>query len=137
MSPKEKGMSLIELMIVVAIIAIIGMVAFPSYMNNIRETRKSDGISMINKVMQAQERFFVNNLTYTEDLTDLGFASATNVSSEEGHYLVTAEDCDTGINVCVNIATDAQGSQDTGVAAEDNLGVNSQGTKTGKWPGDH
>lgn len=131
---KEKGMSLLELMIVVAIIGIIGMIAYPSYMDTVRDARKSDGISMVNKVMQAQERFFVNNLTYTEDLTDLGFASATNVSSEEGHYLVTAEDCDAGINVCVNITTDAQGSQDTGVAADDNLGINSQGTKSGEWP---
>jgi type IV pilus assembly protein PilE len=121
-------------MIVVAIIGIIGMIAYPSYMDTVRDTRKSDGISMVNKVMQAQERFFVNNLTYTEDLTDLGFASATNVPSEEGHYLVTAEDCDTGINVCVNITTDAQGSQDTGEPAEDDLGLNSQGTKSGKWP---
>jgi len=134
MNPKEKGFSLIELMIVVAIIGIIGMIAYPSYMDTVRDTRKSDGISMVNKVMQAQERFFVNNLTYTEDLTDLGFASATNVPSEEGHYLVTAEDCDTGINVCVNITTDAQGSQDTGEPAEDDLGLNSQGTKSGKWP---
>ncbi len=134
MNPKEKGFSLIELMIVVAIIGIIGMIAYPSYMETVRDTRKSDGISMVNKVMQAQERFFVNNLTYTEDLTDLGFASATNVPSEEGHYLVTAEDCDTGINVCVNITTDAQGSQDTGEPAEDDLGLNSQGTKSGKWP---
>lgn len=136
MSHKEKGMSLIELIIVVAIIAILGVVAYPSYMDSVRETRKTDGISMINKVMQAQERFFVNNLTYTDDLTDLGFASADNVSSEEGHYLVSAEDCDAGINVCVNITTDAQGSQDTGTPAEDDLELNSQGTKAGKWPND-
>jgi len=134
MSPKEKGFSLIELMIVVAIIAIIAMVAFPSYMNTIRDARKSDGISMINKVMQAQERYFVNNLTYTADLTDLGFASIANVPSEEGYYLVTAGGCGAGINVCVSITTDAQGSQDTAVPADDNLGLNSQGTKSGKWP---
>lgn len=136
MKQHQKGMSLLELIIVVAIIGILGMVAYPSYLDSVRETRKTDGISMINKVMQAQERFFVNNLTYTEDLTDLGFASADNVSSEEGHYLVSAEDCDAGINVCVNITTDAQGSQDTGTPAEDDLELNSQGTKAGKWPND-
>ena len=66
----------------------------------------------------------------------LGFSAANNVPSEEGHYLVSAEACDVGINVCVNIATDAQGSQDTGTPAEDDLELNSQGTKAGKWPND-
>jgi len=137
MNFKEKGMSLIELMIVVAIIGIIGMVAFPSYLANVRETRKSDGIAMINKVMQAQERFFINNLTYTENLQNLGFAGPNNISSEEGHYLVSATECGDGIAVCVNITTDAQGAQDTGVPADDNLGLNSQGTKAGIWPNDY
>jgi len=66
----------------------------------------------------------------------LGFSAANNVPSEEGQYLVSAEACDAGINVCVNIATDAQGSQDTGTPAEDDLELNSQGTKAGKWPND-
>jgi type IV pilus assembly protein PilE len=132
----QRGMSLLELIIVVAIIGILAMVAYPSYLDSVRDTRKTDGISMINKVMQAQERFFVNNLTYTVDLQDLGFSAANNVPSEEGHYLVSAEACDAGINVCVNIATDAQGSQDTGTPAEDDLELNSQGTKAGKWPND-
>jgi type IV pilus assembly protein PilE len=136
MMNQQRGMSLIELMIVVAIIAILGMVAYPSYMDSIRETRKSDGISIINKVMQAQQRFFVNNLTYTNDLTDLGFAAANNVSSEEGYYLVSAAACAGGIDECVNITTDAQGSQDTGTPADDDLALNSQGAKSGKWPND-
>ncbi|PCI17530.1 MAG: pilus assembly protein PilE [Piscirickettsiaceae bacterium] len=135
MKKHQKGFSLIELMIVVAIIGLLGMVAYPSYMESVRKSRISDGVAMINKIMQAQERFFVNNLTYTADLTDLGFANANNLPSEEGHYLVTAAACG-NIAVCVNIITDAQGAQDTGTPADDNIGLNSQGAKSGKWPGD-
>ena len=137
MNNKQWGMSLIELMIVVAIIAIISMVAYPSYLDHVRKTRTTDGIAMINKVMQAQERFFVNTLTYTINLTDLGFGAANNLPSEEGSYLITAVACGGGIDECVNITADAQGPQDTGTPADDNLSLNSQGTKTGKWPNDY
>ena len=137
MNNQHKGMSLIELLIVMAIIAIIGMVAYPSYMESVRKTRKSDGLALINKVMQAQERFFVNTLTYTVNLTDLGFAIANNLPSEGGYYLLTAVPCGGGIATCVNLTTTAQGTQNTGTPADDNIGLNSQGTKTGKWPNDH
>jgi type IV pilus assembly protein PilE len=137
MNNRNNGMSLMELMIVVAIIGIIGAVAYPSYMATVIKTRKTDAIAMINKVMQAQERFFVNNLTYTTALKDdLGFA-ADNLPSEEGAYLISAAACGGGIDECVNITADAQGPQDTGTPADDNLELNSQGTKAGKWPNDH
>jgi len=133
----EKGMTLIELIIVVLVISLIAMVAYPSYLESVRKTRKTDGISMINKVMQAQERFFVNNLTYTADLTNLGFPNATNLPSEKGFYLVSAAACGGGITECVNITTTAQGSQNSGTPADDNLQLNSQGAKSGKWPDDY
>ncbi len=137
MKLKQTGITLIELMIVVAIIAILGMVAYPSYMDSVRETRKSDGIAMINKVRQAQNRFFMNNLTYTTDLTDLGFSASSNVPSEKGYYKVSAEACDGGISQCGNITADAQGSQDTGTPADDDLELNSRDATSGKWPNDH
>lgn len=137
MKTKQSGMSLIELMIVVAIVGILGAIVYPSYRDSIVKTRKTDGISMVNKVMQAQERFFINNLTYTVNLTQLGFGAANNLPSEEGFYLVSAAACGGGIAQCVNITSVAQGAQSTGTPADDNLSLNSQGTKTGKWPNDH
>ena len=137
MRAKQLGMSLIELVIVVAIIGILVTVAYPSYKEHMIKTRKSDGMAMINKVMQAQERHFVNNLTYTSSLTEVGFSSDSNVSSEKEYYLVSAAACAGGIAECVNITTTAQGPQNTGVPADDNLSLNSQGAKTGKWPNDH
>ena len=136
MKIKHKGMSLIELMIVVAIISILGAVVYPAYMDSVIKTRKGDGVAMINKVMQAQERFFVNNLTYTTDLTALGFAGSS-IPSDEGAYLISVAECGSGIAQCVNITAVAQGSQDTDEPdSVDNLELNSQGTKTGKWPDD-
>ena len=134
MKKYQRGMSLIELVIVIAIIGILVATAYPSYREHIIKTRKTDAVALINKVIQAQERYFVNTLTYTTDLTVLGFSSASDFPSDEGHYLVSAEACGGGIAECVNITADAQASQNTGTPADDNL--NSQGTKAGKWPND-
>lgn len=137
MKIKQWGFSLIEIMIVMAIIGILFVVAYPSYQQHAIETRKADGLSIISKVMQAQETFYINNLTYTINLTQLGFANANNLPSDEGYYLVTAAPCAGNIAICVNIVATAQGAQITGTPADDNLGLNSRGVKTGKWPNDH
>jgi len=137
MNTKQCGLTLIEIVVVMAIIGILLGVAFPSYQQHMIETRKSDGLLIINRVMQAQENFYINRLTYTQDLTQLGFANANNQPSEKGYYTVSAVPCNGDIAICVDITTTAQGVQVTGVPADDNLSLNSQGVKGGKWPNDH
>ena len=51
MKQRIEGFSLIELMIVVAIIALLAMVAYPSYMETVRETRRTEGIALINNCL--------------------------------------------------------------------------------------
>lgn len=127
---RQRAFSLIELMIVVAIIALLAMVAYPSYMESVRETRRTEGMAMVNKVMQAQERFFMNNLTYTTNLADLGFSVSSDLPTENGHYQVNAGQCGTdALTECVEIVATAQGSQ----VADGNLSYNSRGEKTGNW----
>ena len=73
-SIKKCGVTLVELMIVVAIIAIIVSIAYPSYQNHITKTRRADGQGMLLRVMQEQRKHFSNENTYTTDLIgDLGF----------------------------------------------------------------
>jgi len=129
MQARPRGFSLIELMIVVAIIAILAAVAYPSYQNSITKSRRSDGITIINQVLQAQERYFTQNMTYTSDLTDLGYGAAANVPSPDGYYQVTAAACGGGIDECVVVTAAPQGAQ----AGDGNLSMNSRGTKTGSW----
>lgn len=125
----SKGFTLIEVMIVVAIISIIAAIAMPSYQNSVRKSRRSDGMALINQIMQAQERYFVNNMTYTTDLTDLGFSSASGVASAEEHYKVTATACGGGIDQCVNLKATGQKDQ----SEDGDLELNSQGKRAGSW----
>lgn len=54
----EKGFTLIELMIAMAILAIIAAIALPSYQDSVRKTRRSECQAMLLQVAQAQERHF-------------------------------------------------------------------------------
>ena len=91
----QHGMTLIELMIVVAIIAIITAVAYPSYQDHIRKARRAEGKSALLKALQLEERFYTAEQTYTLNLVPLFGAAAAPVRSAEnpatGYYTITAE----------------------------------------------
>jgi len=84
MNTKNSGFTLIELMIVVAIIGIIGAVAFPSYDSYMKKSRRADAKVGLAKIVDRQERFYIQNNVYTTAFADLGF---TDGNSEEGYYL--------------------------------------------------
>jgi len=59
-----KGFTLIELMIVVAVIGIIGAIAIPSYMEHVKTSKRSDCAAALSGLAGAMERFFTQNSTY-------------------------------------------------------------------------
>lgn len=61
---KQRGFSLIELMIVVAIVAILAGVAWPSYQNHVHATKRADAQGALQGLAQAMERHFTQNGTY-------------------------------------------------------------------------
>ena len=60
----ENGFSLIELMIVVAIVAILAAVAVPSYQRYILKTNRSDAMAVLQGFAQAMERHYAQNNSY-------------------------------------------------------------------------
>lgn len=60
----QKGFTLIELMIVVAIVGIIAAIAYPSYTEHVRKTKRSDGQGALMGLAAAMERHYASNNSY-------------------------------------------------------------------------
>jgi len=61
---RSQGITLIELMIVVVIVAILGAIAAPMYQNYVRDSRRAAAQGDIVRLQSALERYFSDNNTY-------------------------------------------------------------------------
>lgn len=82
---KQKGFTLIEMMIAVVVIAILAAIAMPSYQNYVRKARRADGMDALLQIQNLQERWRANNSTYGT-LANIGYAGTTSL---EGRYNIT------------------------------------------------
>jgi type IV pilus assembly protein PilE len=79
------GFTLLELMVTVAIVAIVGGLALPSYLDSIRKGRRVDASDAAAAVLHAQERWRSNNANYTTTLANLKITSSNTAN---GYYTV-------------------------------------------------
>lgn len=70
----QTGFSLLELMIVVAIIGIITAIAVPSYENSVVKTNRKAVTACMLEVSQFMERFYTTNLRYDQNLAGTAVA---------------------------------------------------------------
>lgn len=66
----NRGFTLLEVMVTVAVLGIVAALALPSFFDSIRKGRRSEAITALGQVQQAQERWRANRSTYTKRLVD-------------------------------------------------------------------
>ena len=77
-----RGFSLIELMIAIAVVGLLTAVAWPSFMESVRKSRRSEALAAMAAIQQAQERWRASHPSYTSAWSDLAASSAT----PKGYY---------------------------------------------------
>jgi type IV pilus assembly protein PilE len=79
MKNKQSGFTLIELMIVVAILGIIAAIAYPQYIEYVAKGRRAECRSALLVASQKMEKFYSNNNTYPTTRA----AAGINLNSNE------------------------------------------------------
>lgn len=100
--PKQSGFTLIELMIVVAIITILAAVGYPSYTDYVMRSHRQAAKNAAFQIADRQEQFFLDNRQYAPNLSTLGYAADVIGLKRDGQ-LTTAGDADrTYVMILVN-----------------------------------
>ncbi|EMT3086256.1 pilin [Neisseria gonorrhoeae] len=104
MNTLQKGFTLIELMIVIAIVGILAAVALPAYQDYTARAQVSEAILLAEGQKSAVTEYYLNNGIWPENNGDAGVASSSSIKGkyvqkvEVAKGVVTAQMASTGVN---------------------------------------
>ena len=124
------GFTLIEVMIVVAVIAILAAVAVPSYHDHLRKSRRAAAQSHLMDVAQRQQQYLLDARSYAPDLATLGITTPSDVMAFYDAPVVAAP---VGARPTFTVTISPKAG--THQVPDGDLSINSAGVKTpaDKW----
>ena len=81
---RQSGFTLIEVMIVVAIIAVLAAIAVPSYRDSVLKSRRADALALSAQTQAIMERCYAQNFTYAT--ASCPAITSTTIASQGGFY---------------------------------------------------
>ena len=129
-----RGVTLIELMIVVVIISILAAVSYPSYREFAARAKRNEAKAALLKAATNQERFYLQNNQFSVDLMQLGF-SASPFPTATGSYVITVASAVPTANFTVTATHQLGGSEalKCNVFTIDGRGVQTSGPDANCW----
>ena len=126
---KQHGFTLIELVITVAVIAILAAIALPSYQQYVIRSKRSAAQAAMMDIANRQQQFLLANRSYADNaaLAASGYALPSEVGSNYSYSITLSATTEPGFTLTLT----PTGSQ----ASDGALSLNNQGVKTPpeKW----
>nr|WP_321241731.1 type IV pilin protein [uncultured Tolumonas sp.] len=136
MMKTTSGITLIELMIAVAIVAILAGIAFPSYMQYVRTSHRTEATSSLIRISNLEESYYLDNNQYGS-LMNLGLTATSSAiyTSENGYYSITIVTPTTSTYTLTATARGSQASDSdcTAFSLTQNGTKSSTGTGSNCW----
>lgn len=109
------GFTLIEMMIVVAIIGILASIAYPSYMESVLKGRRAEGRAALTELLQQQERYMTQRNLYlsftnasgTTNPATVPFKTFSGDSQADPAYFLRASACSATISLAECVMVEA------------------------------
>ena len=124
---KNRGMTLIELMVVVAIVAILASVALPTWNTQVQKSRRADARNTLILVRVEQEKYRADNGSYASSMSALGLGIYNSTSRDYYNVSIVSSSATAFVASAAPNANGGQSGDSCGTFAINQSGLDGSG----------